>query len=103
MKLSPKLTAAATLLAALLTAPHANAQAWNTYPLVFGMTPQQASDAMQSPLEYVRGRHGSEVFVTVRTVGVPSIYPTKERIFLQFRRGRLTGWKNDWRVVKGWL
>ena len=67
------------------------------------MTPDQAAAALQSSLVYVRGRPGSEVFVTVRDAGVPGFYPVDTRIFLQFRRGGLTGWKKDWRVRKGWL
>ena len=79
------------------------AQASNVLPLAFGMTPQQAANALQSSLVYLRGRPGAEIFVTQRDAGVPGFYPTDERIWLQFRRGTLTGWKMHWRVRKGWL
>ena len=54
-------------------------------------------------LAYVSGRPGSEVLVTLREARIPSFYRGDERIFLQFRRGRLTGWKNDWRMRYGQL
>ena len=46
------------------------------------------------PLEYVSGRPGNEVLAAVR----PSpVYVNREaRLFLQFRAGRLSGWKGDW-------
>ncbi|MGZ3411797.1 MAG: hypothetical protein ACXWKC_01830 [Xanthobacteraceae bacterium] len=81
----------------------ARAQTSNVYPLAFGMTPQQVAEALRSSLVYVRGRPGSEVFVAQYDAGVPGFYPVDERIWLQFRRGHLTGWKSHWRVRKGWL
>lgn len=81
-----------------------NAHASNIAPLAFGMTPAEASVALGAPLVYVRGRPGSEVFVAERNAGVPGLYPVGERLFLQFRRGGLTGWKKDWAVTRPyWL
>jgi len=95
------------LLAALLAlagiAPGDRAHASNIWPLAFGMTPQDVADALGSPLVYVQGRPGSEIFVTARDAGIPSFYRGSERIYLQFRRGRLTGWKKDWRMRYGQL
>jgi len=88
---------------ALTCATDNNARANNIWPLAFGMTPQDVADALGSPLVYVRGRPGSEIFVTARDAGIPSFYRGSERIYLQFRRGRLTGWKNDWRMRYGQL
>jgi hypothetical protein len=85
------------------TAPCDRAKASNIWPLAFGMTVQDAADALGSPLAYVSGRAGSEIFVTVRDAGIPSSYRGSERIYLQFRRGRLTGWKGDWRMRYGQL
>jgi hypothetical protein len=96
-----RIAVAAVVAAAAVTSGGAGAS--NISPLAFGMTPEQAAAALQSQLVYVRGRPGSEVFVTVRDAGVPGFYPVDTRIFLQFRRGHLTGWKKDWRVRKGWL
>lgn len=69
----------------------------NVTPLAFGMTPPDVSQALGVPLApaYRRGR--SEVFYAVLPSGIPGFYHVDGRIYLQFRRGCLTGWKNDWR------
>jgi hypothetical protein len=74
----------------------------NTVPLAFGMTPAEASLALGVPLAYRSGRAGSEIFVTERSAGIPGFYPTDTALALQFRRGRLTGWKQDWRLRRPW-
>lgn len=68
----------------------------NVAPLAFGMSPQQAAQALGAPLTYVSGRAGHEVFSAVTPAGVPGLYPVDERIYLQFRKGCLSGWKKDW-------
>src|SRR5215831_2840414 len=65
-------------------------------PLAFGMTPQDAANALHAPLVYHHGRRGSEVFYAVRPAHIPGFYWVDRHIFLQFRHGCLTGWKNDW-------
>lgn len=70
----------------------------NTVPLAFGMTPDQASAALGLPLVYLSGRPGSEIFVAAGRAGIPGFYPIDHGIALQFRRGRLTGWKKDWQL-----
>ena len=79
--------------------PTVNALASNIAPLAFGMTQQQATDALGAPLTYVAGRPGNEIYFAVRDTHV-SGYPVGEALVLQFRRGALTGWKKDWRVRK---
>jgi hypothetical protein len=74
----------------------------NTAPFAFRMHPQDAANALGVPIHQLRGRHRSEVFVTVRTIPVPRAYPVDEATALQFRNGRLTGWKQDWRVRHAW-
>lgn len=66
----------------------------NNIPLSFGMSAEDAASALGVPLEYVSGRRGNEVLAAVR----PSpIYMNRDaRLFLQFRAGRLSGWKGDW-------
>ena len=76
------------------------AQPTNISPLAFGMTAGEASRALQGPLLYVRGRSGSEIYLYERRADVPGIYPVADRVFLQFRRGRLTGWKRDWHIPR---
>jgi hypothetical protein len=78
-----------------LAVPGANPP--NVAPLAFGMTPQDAANALGTELTYDHGRPGSEVFSAMYSAGVPGFYRVDTRIFLQFRRGCLTGWKKDWR------
>ena len=69
--------------------------------LVFGMTQDEASAALGVPLTYVSGRPGSEIYVADQPARIPgAFYPSEERLFLQFRQGRLSGWKGDWEINK---
>ncbi len=68
----------------------------NNTPLAFGMTPTDAATALGSPLAHVSGRLGNEVFLAIRTNGGSGFFPRKDRLYLQFRKGQLTGWKGDW-------
>lgn len=66
----------------------------NTIPLAFGMDAVEATAALGVPLVYVRGRPGNELFAAERPS--PVYLDRHARLFLQFRNGRLTGWKGDW-------
>jgi len=79
-----------------------NADPPSTLPLAFGMTPQDAANALEAPLIHARGRHGNEVFYVERPARTPGLYRVDRRIWLQFRRGCLTGWKSDWEVAPHW-
>lgn len=68
----------------------------NTTPLVFGMGAEDAARALGTPLNYVRGRPGDEMFLAFRNYGGSGLFPQRHRLYLQFRHGRLTGWKGDW-------
>jgi hypothetical protein len=68
----------------------------NNIPLAFGMSVDDAASALGSPLGYVSGRTGNEIFVAVRSNGGSGLFPRADKLFLQFRKGRLTGWKGDW-------
>ncbi len=70
----------------------------NTLPLAYGMTPAQAELALGEPLVYHSGRRGSEIYVATGAAGIPGFYPSDVAIALQFRNGRLTGWKKDWQL-----
>ena len=105
-----KIFAAASLL--LLAAAPANAQGLpplggpypppfiatlsNSTPLVFGMGAEAASAALGVPLNYIRGRPGDEIFLAFRNVGGNELFFKKDRLYLQFCKGRLAGWKGDW-------
>ena len=66
---------------------HAAGSAW---------TPQEAAQALGTLLNYVRGRPGEEIFLAFRNIGGSGLFYKKDRLFLQFRKGRLAGWKGDW-------
>jgi hypothetical protein len=68
----------------------------NTTPLAFGMDAQQAARALATPLAYVEGRSGEEIYLAIRNIGGSGFFNRRDRLYLQFRRGRLTGWKGDW-------
>ena len=68
----------------------------NTTPLAFGMEAEDAARALGTPLNYVSGRPGEEVYLAFRNIGGSGLFTNKHRLYLQFRKGRLAGWKGDW-------
>ncbi len=74
------------------------AQPSNTSPLAFGMTPQDVASSLGTPLAYVSKRRDAEIYYAERPAGVPGFYRVDKRLYLQFRKGCLTGWKSDWRM-----
>lgn len=68
----------------------------NNTPLAFGMDEETAARALGTPLNYVGGRPGEEIYLTFRNVGGSGLFYKKDRLYLQFRKGRLAGWKGDW-------
>jgi len=74
----------------------------NNAPLQYGMTVEAAATALEVPLAYVSGRNGSEIYYAERSAGMPAFYTYDRSLWLQFRRGRLTGWHNDWQRTGLW-
>jgi hypothetical protein len=68
----------------------------NTTPLAFGMDEEEAARALGTPLTYISGRPGDEIFLAFRHAGGTGFFNRKDRLYLQFRHGRLAGWKGDW-------
>jgi hypothetical protein len=68
----------------------------NNTPLAFGMPPDAAARALGAPLGYVSGRAGNEIYLAIRDVGGSGFFERRDRLYLQFRKGRLAGWKGDW-------
>ena len=68
----------------------------NNTPLAFGMDVAQTSRALGQPLQYVSGRPGEEIFLALRNLGGSGLINHHDRLFLQFRHGRLAGWKEDY-------
>lgn len=74
-------------------------------PLAFGMSIDEASAALGVPLSYVRGRSGDELLMALPNVKGSALAIRSDALYLQFRRGRLSGWKGDWGTAKpvvGW-
>jgi hypothetical protein len=75
-------------------------------PLTFGMSPDEASAALGVPLSYVRGSRGNELLLALPNVKGSALTIRSDGLYLQFRRGRLSGWKGDWGTAKplvvGW-
>jgi hypothetical protein len=74
----------------------AQAQVANSTPLTFGMNADQASQALGVQLNYVRGRPGEEMYLALPNVKGSALSDRRDGLYLQFRRGKLTGWKGDW-------
>jgi hypothetical protein len=72
-------------------------------PLLFGMTPDEVARVVEAPLIYLSGPRGSERYMVERMSTVPGWYPVDTRIILQFRRGRLSGWRRDWQMRPYWF
>ena len=64
-------------------------------PLSFGMDAEAAARALGTPLRYISGRHGNEIYLAVRDTSGVILFSRRDSLYLQFRRGRLTGWKGD--------
>jgi hypothetical protein len=73
--------------------------------LRFGMTPEEAASALGGNLVLVKSGRDSEIYAMQRPAAIPGVYPpwVNERIYLQFRKGALTGWKNEWDARKYWF
>jgi hypothetical protein len=74
----------------------APATAPNNTPLWFGMDAEQASQALGTRLVYVRGRPGDEMYLALPNAKGSALSDRQDGLYLQFRRGRLEGWKGDW-------
>ena len=72
----------------------------NNAPLFFGMNVEQVSLVLGTTLNYVGGRPGEEVYVALRNVRGSALSDRTDGLYLQFRQGKLTGWKGDWRANK---
>lgn len=73
--------------------------------LHFGMTPDEVATVYGANMSLVSSRRGSEIYVVQQPAAIPGVYPpfVAERLYLQFRKGQLTGWKNEWDARKFWF
>jgi hypothetical protein len=68
----------------------------NNVPLAFGMDESKVSATLGQPLQYVSGPPGAEIHLALRNQGGSGLINHHDRLFLQFRNGRLAGWKEDY-------
>lgn len=73
--------------------------------LRFGMTAGEVAALYGARMSFVANRRDAEIYVVQQPAAIPGIYPPAitERMYLQFRNGRLTGWKNEWDARKFWF
>jgi hypothetical protein len=97
-----KLAFALTLMIA--GAAHAQPQTYGAgpgnIPLMFGMDVDQVSQALGVPLNYIRGRRGNELYLALPNVKGMTLSSRSDGLYLQFRKGRLSGWKGDWGTIR---
>ena len=67
----------------------------NNTPLVAGMNAEETARALGQPLHHVSGPPRAEIYLALRNLGGSGLVNHPDRLFLQFRNGRLTGWKED--------
>jgi hypothetical protein len=72
----------------------------NDVPLNFGMTPDEVSHVLGVPLYYVRGRPGNELLLALPNLRGAALSSRSDGLYLQFRKGHLTGWKGDWGTIR---
>jgi hypothetical protein len=92
------------ILACTAAAPALGQTAWiaptNRLPLSFGMTPEEASLALGVPLYCARCRGSNELLFAIPNVKGAALSFRSDGLYLQFRKGRLTGWKGDWGTIR---
>src|SRR5436309_15837223 len=67
----------------------------NTTPLAFGMDVEDTSRALGTPLNYVSGPPGDEIYLAFRNLAASRSFVHYHPLYLQFCKCRLTGWKGD--------
>jgi hypothetical protein len=72
----------------------------NNTSLAFGMSAEQAAQALGVSLNYIRGRAGDELYVALPNVKGSALSVRSDGLYLQFRRGRLVAWKGDWGTIR---
>jgi hypothetical protein len=88
----------ALALAALEAASAAAQQ--SALSLRFGMKPDEVAQALGVPLTYVRGRRANELYLALPNVKGSTLSSRSDGLYLQFRNGKLAGWKGDWGTIR---
>ena len=66
------------------------------------MTPEAVAAALNTKLVLASGRRGSEVYYAEVPSSIPGFTIYQEQMWFEFRRGRLTGWNNEWQRRSLW-
>jgi len=93
------LIALVLLVQAPLEARFARAQQVTT-SLRFGMNLDEASLALGVPLLYVLGSPRNELYLARPNVKGSALASRSDGLYLQFRKGKLTGWRGDWGTIR---
>jgi hypothetical protein len=72
---------------------------WHGAALKFGMNPDEVSQVLGVSLTYVRGHPGNELLLAIPNVKGSALSIRSDALYLQFRKGRLSGWKGDWGTI----
>ncbi|MGY3605157.1 MULTISPECIES: hypothetical protein [unclassified Bradyrhizobium] len=68
--------------------------------LRFGMKPDEVARTLGVPLTFMRGRPGNELYLALPNVKGSALSSRSDGLYLQFRRGKLAGWKGDWGTIR---
>ena len=96
MRRSVHIAAIAVMLTMATALSSARAQLSNNTPLAFGMNADEVSQVLGVTLVYMGGRPGDEMFLALPNVKGSALSDRRDGLYLQFRHGRLEGWKGDW-------
>ena len=61
---------------------------------------KQTTQSLGVPLSYVRGKTGNELLIALPNVKGAALSSRSDGLYLQFRKGKLTGWKGDWGTIR---
>ena len=68
--------------------------------LRFGMNLDEVVLVLGVPLTYVRGRPANELYLALPNVKGSALSNRSDGLYLQFRNGKLAGWKGDWGTIR---
>jgi hypothetical protein len=95
-----KRTALPVMALLVLTALEAAAAQQSAPSLRFGMKPDEVARALGVTLTYVRGRRANELYLALPNVKGSALSSRSDGLYLQFRNGKLAGWKGDWGTIR---
>ncbi|WGS23535.1 MULTISPECIES: hypothetical protein [unclassified Bradyrhizobium] len=72
----------------------------NMISLRLGMNADETAEALGVPLIYIRGRPGNELYLVLSNVKGSALSSRSDGLYLQFRKGKLAGWKGDWGTIR---